>query len=162
MPHPRKLLVTYAPDGRSHWRILRHYHGSYESEFELRPLDGPEPTVRNALDSVRKSMVGSSLLLLILSPGIASLDRVDLEIQAAIRPDRGCSRIGLLGLRLSSAFEGDTTGYPPRFSDNLRTGYAAVRPWPASEADFQKYISDADERRRYSTPDYSRPLRGHP
>ena len=98
---------------------------------------------------------------------------VDWEIYSSLRDTKRNPRTGLLGILLSSYSvpwgRWDTQwsdpprsqywpyNIPPRLWDNVRCGYAKVRPMPTSSWELQEWIHEAFLRRtRQPDPDLSR------
>lgn len=101
---------------------------------------------------IQEDYLGDTSVLVVLI-GSETLKRkhVDWEISAAISEKVG-GRSGLLGIVLPSnsnykVRDQQREVYPPRFSDNLATGYAAVIDWTDSAELIEKRINEAFERK---------------
>jgi len=96
-------------------------------------------------------LTDASVLLVLIGANTCKRKHVDWEIYAALSAKvEGTS--GLLGLLLPTYPGYKENKYsrgtlPPRFLDNLESGYASLYKWTESEAYIKKYINDAFERK---------------
>ena len=70
---------------------------------------------------------------------------VDWEIASSLRNDQNNKRSGLLAIQLPNT--PDSTPLPPRFQDNLNSGYAKYYRFPSNPRDLELMILEAFEAR---------------
>ncbi len=96
-------------------------------------------------------ITGSSVVLALVGPKTYCRKHVDWEISAGLNKKVG-GYSGLLGLCLPTHPNHGEDKYtqdiiPPRFVDNLKSGYANFYDWTASEDDIKKWIEQAFQSR---------------
>lgn len=96
-------------------------------------------------------LTDASVLLVLIGPNTWKRKHVDWEISAALSSKVGGAS-GLLGLLLPTypGYKDNTYSsgtLPPRFLDNLESGYASLYKWTKGETSITKYINDAFERK---------------
>ena len=113
------------------------------------------------LHQIRRRYVWRAALTIVLTGSCTWARRyVDWELAAALRDDDEIGpRTGLLGIRLQGPQTSRPVIVPERFADNVDTGYATFRPYPASSEELRAWVEAALVDRQYETPDNRRPLR---
>jgi len=96
-------------------------------------------------------LTDTSVQVVLIGTNTWKRKHVDWEISAALSSKVGGAS-GLLGLLLPTYPGYKENQYtsgtlPPRFLDNLESGYASLYKWTKSEANITKYINDAFERK---------------
>lgn len=151
--------------------FISYYHEDdeeYRDEFELlfshlfinKSVCDGEIDVDHSAEYIKRRihrdyLVDSSVLLILIGPNTWRRKHIDWEISAALSKKVG-GYSGLLGLLLptypgykENTYSKETV--PPRFLDNLESGYASLFKWTKSEVQIQKYINDAFDRKNTSS-----------
>jgi hypothetical protein len=176
-----KVFVSYHHAGDEPFKATLSgtmFRDAYD-DLSVRPLEVDDGlSTERTRQIIRDEYIRDATVTLVLvGAGTWRRKYVDWEIDSSLRDTKYNSRTGLLGIILPTyrlpAWEGviranyptepnrETycpNNIPPRLWDNIKNGFAKMRPWPTSATELREWIHEAFRRRDLQPNPYlSRP-----